>query len=856
MTKQSKIVLKQLQKALITEEKQGCTNTGVVGGFHLFLRGVLNRLRQLEPSEEFTIIKEIANRYASWSPLERRQSLGHLRIFIEEAIANVDPSINPQPQNKPNFPAKNHEEISHPEKSYQETSYQETRNSLNTQEGSAPEIPVPVENPVPVAKKPFQARKTTPQKQGTPKEGSLKEASPKEGARKEGTSNKPASLQYLKGVGPERGKQLANLGIHTVQDLFFYFPRRYEDRSLRKIAELKDGELASVAGKVVAGQVSHGKIKVVKLSIEQDGRLIYGVWFNQTYILKQYPVGTSVIVTGKVRWQHRVPEIQATDIQKSSSKKPSEILPVYGETARLSSKGIRNILSGVLSQAQELFPEFLPPEEQNKWLERPQAYREIHFPKSFQSLGQARERLVYEEILFLQLAVARLRKGVAEDKDNSPLLLGKEELLKKFFAQLPYELTNAQKRVIQEVFRDMARTKGMARLIQGDVGSGKTVVAMAALLQAVGSGYQGAMMAPTEILALQHYQSLVDAFTPLDIHVVCLLGSQSKGERDQILAQISSGQGQVVVGTHALIQESVEFHSLGLAITDEQHRFGVKQRTTLQTKGENPHVLVLTATPIPRTLALTLYGDLQLSVLDEMPQGRKPVITRKLTERSRAKLENFMEEQIDLGRQIYVVCPLVEESEHMDLISATQRYESLQERFPNRQISLLHGRMKGVEKEEIMKEFQKGNIDVLVSTTVVEVGVNVPNASVMVIEGAERFGLAQLHQLRGRVGRGSEQSYCFLISDSKSSRRLDVLCETQDGFKIAEEDLRIRGAGELLGTKQHGMMELRLADLSRDGALVEKAYQMAQKVLAAPEKYDQIWQEAERFFPLDTVGLN
>lgn len=844
MTKQSKIVLKQLQKALLIEEKQGCTNTGVVGGFNLFLRGILNRLRQLEPKEEFAIIEEMANGYSAWNPLERRRALEHLQKYLEYVITNQGGSIpEPPVTEKSNVQSSSTQEITKSE-----------HNKSNLANYRVPKSNIPKSN-VPTSDIPnANAHKSNLTKTDRNAEGAnprKREITP---PKKESGQASVSSLQYLKGVGPERSKQLANLGIYTVRDLFFYFPRRYEDRRLRKIAELKDGELATIAGRVVASQISQGRIKVVKLSIEQDGRLIYGVWFNQTYILKQYPVGTSVIVTGKVRWKHRVPEIQATDIQKSSTRKASEIFPVYGETARLTSKNISNIVGGVIDQAKELFPEYLPPEEQSKWMERSQAYREIHFPQSFQSLGQARERLVFEEILFLQLAVARLRKGVA--KNDSPPLKGDKELLKKFYAQLPYELTNAQKRVIQEIFQDMSQTKGMTRLVQGDVGSGKTAVAMAALIQAVGSGYQGAMMAPTEILALQHYQSIKEAFAPLGIQVVCLLGSQSKGEREEILGQIASGQGQVVVGTHALIQESVEFHSLGLAITDEQHRFGVKQRTTLQAKGESPHVLVLTATPIPRTLALTLYGDLQLSVLDEMPKGRKPVITLKLTERSRPKLENFLEELMQLGRQVYVVCPLVEESEHMDLISATERYESLQERFPNRKISLLHGRMKGPEKEEIMEGFQKGEIDILVSTTVVEVGVNVPNASVMVIEGAERFGLAQLHQLRGRVGRGSEQSYCFLISDSKNSKRLDVLCETQDGFKIAEEDLRIRGAGELLGTRQHGLMELRLANLSRDGALVEKAYQMAQKALAEPEKHKKLWEETEKFFPLEEIGVN
>lgn len=567
------------------------------------------------------------------------------------------------------------------------------------------------------------------------------------------------------------------------------------------------------------------------------------------------------MVTGKVRWKQQVPEILATDIEKVNLSDPENvsdqgsqtILPVYSETARLSSKVIRSLILNVLDQVGVGFQEVLPQEDLKGWMDRSLAHREIHFPESYPRLAQARERLVWEEILFLQLAVSGLRQGM--ERLGSPPLSGGEELIQKFYELLPFQLTKAQQRVIREIFQDLAKPQGMARLVQGDVGSGKTAVAMAALLRAVGSGYQGAMMAPTEILAVQHFQSLEKVFTPLGVSVACLLGSQSKSVREETLAKIANGEAQVVVGTHALIQETVVFDALGLAVTDEQHRFGVRQRSLLQHKGESPHVLVLTATPIPRTLALTLYGDLQLSVLDEMPVGRKPIITRKLSERTRPKMEKFLEEQINLGRQIYVVCPLVEESETLDLISATQRATDLQARFPNRCIALLHGRMKGTEKESIMTSFHDGEIDILVATTVVEVGVNVPNASVMVIESAERFGLAQLHQLRGRVGRGSDQSYCFLLSEN-NSRRLDILCQTEDGFKIAEEDMRLRGTGELLGTRQHGLAELRLADLSQDGHLVEKAYQMAQKALQNPEKYELLFQEVRRCFPPEKVGIH
>jgi len=789
---QEQLVMNNLQRALLAEEKQGFTNTGVMGGFNAFLKGILPRLEQLFPVHDMELLRNLAQKYPTWSPLRRREAFAELRRFMHEITLEV----------------------------------QQT----------------PIQDDIIIEKSEMPLKRAL-------KTSHL-------------VSLQTKSLQYLKGVGPERSKQLEKLGIHNVLDLLQYFPRRYEDRHKQTIAELQEGEIATIAGVVVAATITNGKLKVVKLSLDQEGRLFQATWFNQIHILKQYPVGTHVVVTGKVRWKQQVPEVMATDIEKAQESDhlnvpdlgAQTILPVYSETARLSSKVIRNLMQSVLDQVDIGFPEILPQEDLQEKMERSLAHREIHFPKNYKSLGQARDRLVWEEILFLQLAVAGLRQDL--ERLGSPPLLGGDQQIRDFYDSLPFRLTAAQQRVIQEILQDLTRTQGMARLVQGDVGSGKTAVAMVALLRAVGSGYQGAMMAPTEILAVQHFQSLEKMFTPLGVSVVCLLGSQSKSVREEVLAKISNGEAQVVVGTHALIQETVVFKALGLAVTDEQHRFGVRQRTLLQSKGESPHVLVLTATPIPRTLALTLYGDLQLSVLDEMPVGRKPIITRKLSERARPKMEKFMEDQIKLGRQIYVVCPLVEDSETLDLISATKRSTDLEVRFPNCHVALLHGRMKGTEKETIMTAFHAGEIDILVATTVVEVGVNVPNATVMVIESAERFGLAQLHQLRGRVGRGKEQSYCFLLSANMGSRRLDILCQTEDGFKIAEEDMRLRGTGELLGTRQHGLPELRLADLSQDGNLVEKAYQMAQKALKDPLKYALLFQEVRRMFPPEKVGIS
>lgn len=852
---QIQLVLNNFRRALLAEEKQGFTNAGVLGGFNVFLKGILPRLEQLFPGKDMDLLRKLAQNYSTFSPLRRREAFSEIRRFMQEITIEAQDIFT--------------QSVSLPEDQRLSKKQELSERKLDVVENllifhGQEEVQIRVEENPSIKErqesksKENQGSQTLRQKHEFDKP--LQEDS--KGSKRKSTSMRTRSLQFLKGVGPERARQLEQLGIHNVQDLLQYYPRRYEDRSKRMIAELKDGELATIEGKVVAGHVMTGKMKVVKLSIEQQGRLLQATWFNQTFILKQYPVGTAVVVTGKIRWQQQIPEILATDIEKASINSPGNasdlgaqtILPVYSETARLSSKVIRGLIQSIIGQVKAEFPEILPQEFSREWMERSKAHREIHFPKNYPSLSQARDRLVWEEVLFLQLAVAGLRQGMV--RLGSPPLLGGEGLIQSFYKALPFRLTIAQQRVIREIFQDLARPQGMARLVQGDVGSGKTAVAMAALLRAVGSGYQGAMMAPTEILALQHFQSLEKVFTPLGISVVCLLGSQSKRVREEILAEIADGRAQIVVGTHALIQESVIFKAMGLAVTDEQHRFGVRQRSLLQSKGESPHVLVLTATPIPRTLALTLYGDLQLSVLDEMPVGRKPIITRKLTERSRPKMEKFLDEQINLGRQIYVVCPLVDESETLDLISATQRATDLQVRFPDHRVALLHGKMKGAEKEEIMKVFHAGDIDILVATTVVEVGVNVPNASVMVIESAERFGLAQLHQLRGRVGRGSEQSYCFLLAGNKDSRRLDILCQTEDGFKIAEEDMRLRGTGELLGTRQHGLAELRLADLSRDGHLVEKAYQMAQKALQNPERFDLLFEEVQKRFPPEKIGVH
>ncbi|MFZ3372589.1 MAG: DEAD/DEAH box helicase, partial [Desulfitobacteriaceae bacterium] len=595
--KQQQVVLNNLKRALLTEEKQGYTNTGVFGGFQALLLGMLPRLEQLFPEVNFSSIDLIARQYQVWGLIKKQQGLLELTGFVDKLLFSLE----------------------------QESSGSTLIGILSSEDSlkkqARPELVDEVIIPKQITKQivvPKLARET--------------------------------ELQYIKGIGPLRFKQLQKAGINTIEDLLVYYPRRYEDRCHVRLAQLKDGDYVTVVAKVIAHQISNGRIKVIKLTLEQDEHLAYAVWFNQQYIVKQFPTGTVVTVTGKVRGLQRVPEIVVSDIEKLAMGEAvtlmsiTEIVPVYSETVNLSSKVLRNFIKSVINHTEQYFPEILMGDDQWEWMNRVTAHREIHFPNSKESLHKARERLVWEEVLFLQLAVARMRLGI--ERQESPPLSGGGDLVEQFFQTLPFKLTSAQARVIQEIFRDMKGNKGMARLVQGDVGSGKTAVAMAALLQAVGSGYQGAMMVPTEILAWQHYQSLVKMFEPLGVTVAMLLGSQKRADREENLLKIADGRAQVIIGTHALIQENIKFKALGLAITDEQHRFGVRQRTMLQNKGENPHVLVLTATPIPRTLALTLYGDLQISVLDELPVGRQPVLTRKLSPRGRPNLEKFLGEQM------------------------------------------------------------------------------------------------------------------------------------------------------------------------------------------------------------------
>ncbi|MCD5397403.1 ATP-dependent DNA helicase RecG [candidate division NPL-UPA2 bacterium] len=646
-------------------------------------------------------------------------------------------------------------------------------------------------------------------------------------------------MQYMKGVGPKRAQALSRLGLETIGDLIYYFPRLYEDRScLKPINQIQLGKTETIKGKVLVSGVKklRPRLELLRVAVGDGTGIVYAVWFNQSYLRKSFPVGTSLILSGKV---DKFREIQITnpayEILTGDEKDlihTGRLVPIYSLTERLTQRSLRSLIKETLDEYAQQLPEILPKNMRNlhSLINLSRALIQIHFPESDRDKEAARCRLVFDEFFFLQLGLALSKEKKIRDRGIQHQAPGK--LWEKLKALLPFALTAAQERVIKETRIDMEKEAPMNRLLQGDVGSGKTIVAIFALLTAVEGGFQAALMVPTEILAEQHFLTLQKWLLPLGIRVALLIGSISSRMRKESLEEIASGQADIVVGTHALIQEKINFSRLSLAIIDEQHRFGVRQRATLKEKGiKTPDILIMTATPIPRTLALTVYGDLDISTLDELPPGRRPVATYGVKERDRPGVYKFLEEEIKKGRQAYIVYPLIEESEKLEVKAAAKMAEHFQrDVFPHLKVGLLHGRMKGEEKEKVMQSFKEGKIDLLVSTTVIEVGIDVSNASLMVIEEAGRFGLAQLHQLRGRVGRGDCQSYCLMFAGSASEegrKRLQVMTETSDGFQIAEEDLELRGPGEFFGTRQSGIPELRLGNIVSDMKLMESARRQA-----------------------------
>jgi len=662
-------------------------------------------------------------------------------------------------------------------------------------------------------------------------------------------------IQYVKGVGPKLAKLFEKKGIRTVEDALYFLPRCYEDRrNLKKISELKTGRKETGFGEILLSGVAfyqNKRKRVFEVVVGDGSGVITLKWFhgNERYLKDRFKKGLRLIFSGEVRWFNYQKEIHHPDLEMVDGDIEKDylnfkrIVPIYSETEGLHQRTLRKLIKNILDGYADELSSPIPQEivERQDLIDFSEAFRRVHFPPDGESIevlncqrSDGHRRIIFDEFFFLELGLALKKKGMALETGITFRTEG--YLSQKLLNQLSFKLTHAQDKVWAEIREDLERPHPMNRLIQGDVGSGKTVVALLASLYVVECGYQAAIMAPTEVLAEQHFLNLHRWVEPLGVNVALLTSSIKGSEREDLYDRIRRGDVHLVIGTHAVIQEAVEFNHLGLAIIDEQHKFGVVQRGLLKKKGENPDVLVMTATPIPRTLAMTIYGDLDVSVIDEMPPGRMPVETKVFPEPARERVYRIVEEEVRKGRQAFIVYPLVEESEKLDLKDATRMAEHLQKDvFPDFQISLLHGRMKSDEKEAIMMEYKEGKIQILVATTVIEVGIDIPNASVMVVEHAERFGLSQLHQLRGRIGRGRYPSKCILLAQYRSSEearvRLHAMERTNDGFQIAEEDLALRGPGEFFGVRQSGLPDFRVAHLVRDTPILIEARKEAFRLI-------------------------
>ena len=655
-------------------------------------------------------------------------------------------------------------------------------------------------------------------------------------------------IKYVKGVGPNRATLLNRLGIYTLEDLITYYPRTHEDRSIpKKIIDLLHGEEALIEA-IPVSRMSEIKIRrnftMYKLIVRDDTGTCQITWYNQSYLKNMFKVGEKYKFFGKVNKKfNKIDMISPVFDSENSSKNTGKIIPIYPTTYNLPQNTLRKIIENGLAEIDEKLEDTLPEYLLNKYklCDLNTAIKQIHFPDNFENFNTARKRLVFEELLSMQLALLSLKSQYEVESEG--ISFDKNVKMSELIDKLPFRLTKAQLRVLEEIDNDLESDKPMNRLLQGDVGSGKTVVAEIAAYKAVKSGYQAAIMAPTAILATQHLESFTDLLKDTGIRCELLISGIPKKKKEDILERLKNGDIDIIIGTHALLEENVIFKNLGLVVTDEQHRFGVRQRSTIAQKGDNPNVLVMTATPIPRTLALILYGDLDISIIDELPPNRKKIDTFPVTKDMDDRVNDFIKEQIDSGRQAYIVCPLVEDSEEIDarsVLELAEKYKNVV--FKDYKVEYLHGKMKPKEKDEIMERFKNKEIDILISTTVIEVGVNVPNANIMVIENAERFGLAQLHQLRGRVGRGEYKSYCILKYQGNSDvirKRMNVMKATNDGFIISEKDLELRGTGEFFGTKQHGLPEFKIANLFEDIQVLKLVQSIAVEIIDKDPKLEK-----------------
>ena len=817
----------KLVKILKLEAERGFSDTAVIGGIESFLSFWYQEVRAQGRRTDVFLVDEVMSRlrnYSELSPEARREA-------VEAVLERLNQPLPSAPRSRPGEASRPRRERKPPRPASEPVSPASRQAETEpTQATPGDELERPTATPSVTVPEPMSAEEVA--------------------RLLELDAQLDEPVNTLPGVGERWAARLRRLGIETVRDLLYHLPHRYDDfRTLKSINELMYGETVTITGVVQKTESREGKRRgtLIITSLISDGTgTVQATWFNQPHLLRQLRPGRAVRISGRVgqylgRLTFESPEWEPVDRQQLHT---GGLIPIYPLTERVPIKWLRALIRKTLAAYRDRIPDPLP-----NWLrlelgmlELGTALHHVHVPPDEVAAERGRQRLALDELLLLQIGVLQQRQRWKEAPGHA--IPTNEEALRRFEAALPFELTRAQRRALREILADMARPAPMSRLLQGDVGSGKTVVAAAALLMAVAAGYQGALMAPTEILAEQHYRSLQRLLNPegralLDdgrpVRLALLVGSLSPAEKAEVSRRLAEGEVDIVVGTHALIQEHVTFRRLGLVVVDEQHRFGVRQRAALREKGHNPDVLVMSATPIPRSLALTLYGDLDLSIIDELPPGRQPVKTVLLTPRERERAYRFIQAQVEKGRQAFIICPLVEGSDKVEARAAVEEYNRLRrEVFPQFRLGLLHGRMKPEEKEAVMAAFYRGELHILVSTAVVEVGIDVPNATVMLVESANRFGLAQLHQFRGRVGRGAHESYCLLLADetlsAEGEERLNILVETQDGFRLAEEDLRLRGPGEFLGTRQSGMPDLRVARLG-DTRTLEMARRAAQLLL-------------------------